>query len=221
MALLTAGRWSTDDQLRRDGKLLREKVLSLVRSILEALKLSALRSLHHFFFSCETSAWQTKRGEGSWRFCPMSQGNVPRTSIPGPGPESENPKSEERRAEDWHARPGIAAFRLAPFSVRLRLSCAGVPRSGPPMSAASMQGGYQPGRCLSFMAFRLDTVPGPMNSMPGMGSMPAMPGHASWGRGLTQRNHKFSMPMRSRRAQSWLCRDKESPLSPADADRCA
>ncbi|CAJ1453757.1 unnamed protein product, partial [Effrenium voratum] len=33
-----------------------------------------------------------------------AMGNVPRTSIPGPGPESENPKSEERRAEDWHAR---------------------------------------------------------------------------------------------------------------------
>ena len=39
----------------------------------------------------------------------------------------------------------------------------GVPMSGPPMSAASIQGGYQPG---------------PMNSMPNMGSMPAMPG---WG----------------------------------------
>mmetsp|Transcript_132911 Transcript_132911/g.187800 ORF Transcript_132911/g.187800 Transcript_132911/m.187800 type:complete len:184 (-) Transcript_132911:114-665(-) len=37
----------------------------------------------------------------------------------------------------------------------------GVPMSGPPMSAASIQGGYQPG---------------PMNSMPNMGSMPAMPG---------------------------------------------
>ncbi|CAK8985419.1 unnamed protein product, partial [Durusdinium trenchii] len=37
----------------------------------------------------------------------------------------------------------------------------GVPMSGPPMSAASIQGGFQPG---------------PMNSMPNMGSMPAMPG---------------------------------------------
>eukprot|EP00438_Fugacium_kawagutii_P003254 Skav226652 [mRNA] locus=scaffold1:165403:168428:- [translate_table: standard] len=37
----------------------------------------------------------------------------------------------------------------------------GVPMSGPPMSAASVQGGFQPG---------------PQNSMPNMGSMPAMPG---------------------------------------------
>ena len=55
----------------------------------------------------------------------------------------------------------------------------GVPMSGPPMSAASIQGGYQPGQNFCYMiheGFSRKTHRGPMNSMPNMGSMPAMPG---------------------------------------------